>query len=250
MKTVVARFSAADAQMMSHFYSPLHHMYHSMHSSSLHPHGPRYPGMEVGGKYPPSAGYPEQKYDPVQGEASTGSVGEVGRYDGAKHSLPTITAKCGGPSPGSSPHQAVETSGYHQHEENRSYLTPPAGQVTPDIKPQHDQNLPEADKELSESSIEAPGERPEEKVGEFSGSSSSHLGSHEAGYGGSSSGYYHHSDLSHPSYGGYSTAGPFPLSSPLARPRSNKNKSNSGEARDHIIVIWLIVLWGSSVQFV
>ena len=43
------------------------------------------------------------------------------------------------------------------------------------------------------------------------------------------SGYYSHSDLSHPSYGGYSTAGPFPLSSPLARPRSNKNKSNSGK---------------------
>ena len=187
--------------------------------------------MEVGGKYPPSAGYPEQKYDPVQAEGSTASVGEVGRYDGTKHSLPTITAKCGGASPGSSPHQSVETSGYHQHEENRSYLTPPAGQVTPDIKPQHDQNLAEADKDLSESSIEAPVERPEEKVGEFSGSSSSHLGSHEAGYGGSSSGYYHHSDLSHPSYGGYSTAGPFPLSSPLARPRSNKNKSNSGEGR-------------------
>ena len=221
--------------MMSHFYSPLHHMYHTMHSSSLHPHG-RYPGMEVGGKYPPSSGgYPEQKYDPVQAEGSnTGSV-EVGRYDGSKHSsqLPTITAKCGGPSPGSSPHQGEPQ--YHQHEENRSYLTPPAGQVTPDIKPQHDQNLPEADKDLSESSIEAPGERPEEKVGEFSGSSSSHLASHEAGYGGgSASGYYHHSDLSHPSYGGYSTAGPFPLSSPLARPRSNKNKSNSGEARDYL----------------
>ena len=220
---------------MSHFYSPLHHMYHSMHSSSLHPHSTRYPGMEVGGKYPPnppsSGGYPEQKYDPVQAEGSTASV-EVGRYDGSKHGL-AITGKCGGASPGSSPHQSgVEGSGFHQHEENRSYLTPPAGQVTPDIKPGHDGNLGETDKDLSESSIEAPGERPEEKVGEFSGSSSSHLGSHEAGYGGTSSGYYHHSDLSHPSYGGYSTAGPFPLSSPLARPRSNKNKSNSGEGRD------------------
>ena len=207
--------------MMSHFYSPLHHMYHSMHSSSLHPHG-RYPGMEVGGKYPGS-GYPEQKYDPGQGEASSVSGGgEVGRYEAGKHNIPSLSGKCGQTSPGSSPHQAVETSSYHQHEENRSYpcLTPPAGQVTPDIKPHHEQPVTDTEKDLSESSIEAPGERPEE--------SSSHLGGGEAGYG-TSSGYYHHSDLSHPSYGGYSTAGPFPLSGSLARPRSNKNKSNSGQ---------------------
>ena len=38
LKIFVAARMAADAQMMSHFYSPLHHMYHSMHSSSLHPH--------------------------------------------------------------------------------------------------------------------------------------------------------------------------------------------------------------------
>ena len=225
--SVLARFSAADAQMMSHFYSPLHHMYHSMHSSSLHPHG-RYPGMEVGAKYP--GGYPEQKYDPGQAEANSVSSGEVGRYtEPGKQNIPSLTPKLSQTSPGSSPHQ-VENSNYHQHEESRSYpcLTPPAGQVTPDIKPHHEQPVADTEKELSESSIEAPGERPED--------SSSHLGGHEAGYG-ASSGYYHHSDLSHPSYGGYSTAGPFPLSSPLARPRSNKNKANSGERENKAVVI-------------
>ena len=44
------------------------------------------------------------------------------------------------------------------------------------------------------------------------------------GYGG-----YQQTDLGHPGYGGYSTAGPFPLTSPLSRPRSSKAKSQSGE---------------------
>ena len=40
---------------------------------------------------------------------------------------------------------------------------------------------------------------------------------------------YQQTDLGHPGYGGYSTAGPFPLTSPLSRPRSSKAKSQSGE---------------------
>jgi len=230
---------AADAQMMSHFYSPLHHMYHSMHSSSLHPHS-RYPGMEtVSGKYPAN-GYPEQKYDPaVQADQPRTSAGDP--HGPGLTSLPPPSAggqpptgghvtKCQ-PSPGSSPlHGGHEPSSYHPHDaHDRNYLTPPgqtpaAGHVTPemrDIKPQphHDQNL-ENDKDLSESSIEGPNERSEEKS-EYPCS-----GGHSHEYSAAASGYYNH-DLAHPSYGGYSTAGPFPLSSPLSRPRSNKNKSNS-----------------------
>jgi hypothetical protein len=43
-------------------------------------------------------------------------------------------------------------------------------------------------------------------------------------------------DLSHPTYGGYSTTGAFGLaSSPLVRPRSNKNKSQAGGTSPDII---------------
>ena len=190
--------------------------------------------MDVSGKYP-SNGYPEQKYDPVQAE--TGASSGVSTLPPA----PGQVTKCSQPSPGSSPHHPtpLDTS-YHPHENHdRGYLTPPGqapgpapGHVTPELRdikpqPQHDNANIDTDKDLSESSIEGPNERSDDKS-EYHGSS--HLGGHEAGYQGSGgSGYYHHSDLSHPSYGGYSTAGPFPLSSPLARPRSNKNKANSGK---------------------
>ena len=244
---------AADAQMMSHFYSPLHHMYHSMHSSPLHPHS-RYPAPGMETKYPGN-GYPEQKYDPGQAHQGDSSPGLTTQP-------PTLTpgpGKVGQSSPGSSPHQPPVSSmeagaGYHGgHAEagvDRAYLTPPPGHpghVTPemrDIKPvpgHHDSGMagPGAnmaaseDKDLSESSIEGPevSGRGDEKS-EYS-VAGGHLGAgHDTGchgHGGGGSGYYNHSDLSHPSYGGYSTAGPFPLSSPLARPRSNKNKSNSGK---------------------
>ena len=199
----------------------------------------------VSGKYPTN-GYPEQKYDPVQADQPRTPAGDPhvpgltplpppsagGQPGGGGH-----VTKCQN-SPGSSPLHGGghEPSSYHPHDSHdRNYLTPPgpgqtpaAGHVTPemrDIKPQphHDQNL-DTDKDLSESSIEGPNERSEEKS-EYPGG---HL--HDSNYPGAGvgSGYYNH-DLSHPSYGGYSTAGPFPLSSPLSRPRSNKNKANSGK---------------------
>ena len=49
---------------------------------------------------------------------------------------------------------------------------------------------------------------------------------------------YQQTDLGHPGYGGYSTAGPFPLTSPLSRPRSSKAKSQSGE-----LDIWTFGRW-------
>ena len=239
---------AADAQMMSHFYTPLHHMYHSMHSaSSLHPHS-RYPGMDsspvtTNTKYPGQSnpGYPEQKYDPSSAPPSSTGTGDnsVSRPD---HT-----------SPSSSPHHAI-TDQYHGHSDHeRNYLTPPgsgqqqtssAGHVTPemrDIKPvpapgqHHSDTGLDTDKDLSESSIDAPdaSSRSDEK------SEYQHNLGHETGYQTPGSGYYgHHPDLSHPSYGGYSTAGPFPLSSPLSRPRSNKNKANSGKKIISVKNIW------------
>ena len=238
---------AADAQMMSHFYSPLHHMYHSMHSSGLHPHS-RYPGPAPGSgmeKYPGN-GYPEQKYDPQ------GHPGEASPSVGQPPALTPGPGKAGQPSPGSSPHHQPPASGAmeagagyhggHQDQVDRPYLTPPApGHVTPEMRdikpvPGHHESMTgpmtSEEKDLSESSIEGPevGGRGEEKTEYSVGAVGGHLGGgHDMGHqGGGGSGYYSHSDLSHPSYGGYSTAGPFPLSSPLARPRSNKNKSNSG----------------------
>ena len=197
--------------------------------------------MDVSGKYPAN-GYPEQKYDPVQAEARSGGdqVTNVSSVTSLPPPSGQVSGKCQQASPGSSPHHAPLDTSYHPHENHdRNYLTPPGqtpagGHVTPemrDIKPQphHDQNI-DNDKDLSESSIEGPNERNDDKVSsEYPG----HIGGPDSGYQASSgaSGYYHHSDLSHPSYGGYSTAGPFPLSSPLARPRSNKNKANSG--RNH-----------------
>ena len=133
--------------------------------------------------------------------------------------------------------------GGHQPDQvDRPYLTPPApGHVTPEMRdikpvPGHHENMAgpmtSEEKDLSESSIEGPevGGRGEEKSEYSVGGVGGHLGTggHDMGGHQGGSGYYSHSDLSHPSYGGYSTAGPFPLSSPLARPRSNKNKSNSG----------------------
>merc|ERR1719228_90837 len=72
------------------------------------------------------------------------------------------------------------------------------------------------------SSLDQPNDRNDDKV-EFP---SSHVGA-----GQEYPGYYQQPDLSHPSYGGYSTAGPFPLSSPLSRPRSHKCKP-SAEGRE------------------
>ena len=208
---------AADAQMMTHFYSPLHHMW----GSSLHPS--RYPTTAMDSKYqnyeqkypssePTDPRYPhsDQKYNDIQEQ---------------KHHLPQ---KCQG-SPGSSPQQNMESysSGHPgtTHEETRSYIAPP-GQLSPtelrDIKPlheavNHDNDKDVNDSDIMKSSIDQPNDRNDDKA-EFP---SSH-GVPEY------PGYYHQPDLSHPSYGGYSTTGPF--SSPLSRPRANKTKAQSGKS--------------------
>ena len=59
---------------------------------------------------------------------------------------------------------------------------------------------------------------------------------------------YQQTDLGHPGYGGYSTAGPFPLTSPLSRPRSSKAKSQSGEFLPKNLFVnrsknWCFTLW-------
>jgi len=209
---------AADAQMMSHFYSPLHHMW----GSSLHPS--RYPAMDS--KY---QNY-EQKYPASDPNDPRYSISDHKYNDihEQKHHLPQ---KCQ-TSPGSSPQQSMDAASYPAghpgatHEESRSYITPP-GQVSPtelrDIKPlhaavSHDNDKDVNDSDIMKSSIDQPNDRNDDKV-EFP---SSHVVP-----GQEYPGYYQQQDLSHPSYGGYSTAGPFPLSSPLSRPRSNKTKAQS-----------------------
>ena len=190
--------------------------------------------MDTTSKYP---SYPEQKYDPSA---------EQRQAD-----------KCGGAaSPSSSPHGhggngGPLDTGYHGQQQqghsdhDRAYLTPPApGHVSPDTmrdikpvpapepgqQPSTNNGLTDTDKDLSESSIDAPdvaSSRSDDK--DYAGHNGAGLA---PGHDYQGSGYYgHHADLSHPSYGGYSTAGPFPLSSPLSRPRSNKNKANSGKRK-------------------
>jgi len=209
---------AADAQMMSHFYSPLHHMW----GSSLHPS--RYPAMDA--KY---QNY-EQKYPTSEPTDPRYPISDHKYNDihEQKHHLPQ---KCQ-TSPGSSPQQNLDPTPYPPnhpgapHEESRNYMTPPS-QVSPtelrDIKPLHEAASHDNDKDVNDSdimksSLDQPNDRNDDKV-EFP---SSHVGA-----GQEYPGYYQQPDLSHPSYGGYSTAGPFPLSSPLSRPRSNKTKAQS-----------------------
>jgi hypothetical protein len=199
---------AADAQMMSHFYSPLHHMW----GSSLHPRG--YPPAD-----PKYQQYPEQKYP----------VGEQGldpRYPGdpalppahpaappeQKHQLapPSPSSPAGPPplDPAYAPPPLLPP-----HDASHRYMTPP-GQLSPqELK--HEAGGGE-EKDAVEGQEQDRGA--EEKV----------EGGGYGGHGQEYNGYYQQPDLGHPGYGGYSTAGPFPLSSPLARPRSSKAKSQSG----------------------
>jgi len=204
---------AADAQMMSHFYSPLHHMWgSSLHHRSYPPSDPA--------KYPQQ--YPEQKYppsDPYPSEAPPSSSSSSHLVQEQKHHLPPPTS-----SPSSSPHNNQhptlpphEASSYPPPllpPHDPRYMTPP-GQLSPqDMK--HETNTGE-EKEISEPQDAPP---PEEKV-ETSVYSSDYSKVEYNGYG------YQQTDLGHPGYGGYSTAGPFPLTSPLSRPRSSKAKSQS-----------------------
>jgi len=229
---------AADAQMMSHFYSPLHHMW----GSTLHP-ASRYPSMTGGDpSVTPSKyqNYPEQKYggsDSVDTRYPQTSDPKYENLPDQKHQLPQ---KCQ-PSPPSSPQNHalngapssafpnLPPSNASQHQDsNRHYLTPP-GQVSPnemrDIKPLHDSSsIPVASHEkniaetsdMMKTSIDHP--QADDKV-EYPGSQEY-------------PGYYHQPDLSHPGYGGYSTAGPFPLNSPLSRPRQSSKTKAQSEGRE------------------
>ena len=223
---------AADAQMMSHFYSPLHHMWgSSLHHRSYPPSDPgKYPGQQYPDqKYPPSEpGYPSEAPPP---SSSSHLVQEQ------KHHLPTSS------SPSSSPHTNQNNPALPQDANypppllpphDPRYITPP-GQLSPqDMK--HEANTGE-EKEISQPEDAPP---PEEKVCimylslyflscvflqvETNVYPSDYSKVEYNGYGG-----YQQTDLGHPGYGGYSTAGPFPLTSPLSRPRSSKAKSQSGE---------------------
>ena len=227
---------AADAQMMSHFYSPLHHMWgSSLHHRSYPPSEPaKYPQQYPEQKYPPSDPYPSEA--PPSSSSSNHQVAQE-----QKHHLPAPNS-----SPSSSPHNTNQHPPLAPHDSypppllpphDPRYMTPP-GQLSPqDMK--HEANTGE-EKEISEPQDAPP---PEEKVCitvvvfwyssiahpvllkvETSVYSSDYSKVEYNGYGG-----YQQTDLGHPGYGGYSTAGPFPLTSPLSRPRSSKAKSQSGE---------------------
>ena len=252
--------SLVAAQMMSHFYSPLHHMYGSLHS-------PRYP---VDQKYPPPA-LLEQKYsDPKYHQYATSGGGVPSgedqqelRYPGEKYPDSGSDTKmhCHKPISSPPPPAGQQVAGQYS---DRHFLNESAGAelVSEDVKPldklqhgdskvvmQHQlhnnqhHNHHQQDKGSSESSDyeskEGGGYTPEAAGG---GGGGGGLYSPEA------SGYYHQQaggsssgadlstaggqspDLSHPTYGGYSTTGAFGLASPLVRPRSNKNKSQAGQS--------------------
>ena len=206
---------AADAQMMSHFYSPLHMWGSSLHHRSYPPSDPGVP------KYPQQ--YPaEQKYPPgdpsldprYPSETNASSLPTSHPVQEQKHHLPTSS------SPSSSPHHhpAVHDTSYApppllSSSHDPRYMTPP-GHVSP-------QEMKHEAVSGEEKEIPDPHEAergPEEKV----------ESAYSTGHSNEYNGYYQQTDLGHPGYGGYSTAGPFPLSSPLARPRSSKAKSQSG----------------------
>ena len=179
---------AADAQMMSHFYSPLHPVW----GSSLHPRGystadpstPKYPQQYPG----------EQKYHPTDPlEPRYPETTQEQKHQQGPHSSP----------PSSPQHQApyVPPPSISETPDPR-FLIPP-GQASPrELK---HEVVGGEEKEISDPTVE------------------------EKGGGGYYSGYYP-GVQEVGGYGGYTTAGPFPLSSPLARaPARSKAKNTSGE---------------------
>jgi len=227
--------------MMSHFYSPLHHMYGSLHA-------PRYP---VDQKYPPPP-LLEQKYvDPAGGgkyhQYPTGGEDQSDLRYGTGEKYPESgDSKMHGHKPISSspslpPHQQPLGGSYAE----RHFLSSPVGGPAAggeDVKPldklqlhhqlhQHqDKSSESSDYESKESAAGGGGYTPEQagSAGLYSPGGGGYYqpSSGELGAGGDSP------DLAHPAYGGYSTTGAFGgLTSPLVRPRSNKNKSQAGETQ-------------------
>ena len=118
---------AADAQMMSHFYNPLHHMYGSLHSS-------RYPVSSTGDKYPPGSG----------GGGGTGNDGSYladssSRYMSGPGAI--VPDKYDQTAAGDrSPSTPIQQNSYDE----RQYLTPPSSNIEiPEVKPLAHQLLKE-----------------------------------------------------------------------------------------------------------
>ena len=184
--TVSARM-AADAQMMSHFYTPLHHMYGSLHSS-------RYSSSSGAEKYPVDGGY----------------LGDTTRY------MPTPGVDNNG---GGNGDRSPSTPVGHQSYDDRQYLTPPASLDIPEVKPLPHQLLKE-DKDHVKDEIggQHNGGSGSDKLSQYPAApdaSSDYSGQYfvqPAAGGGNDPLTAAHTDLSHPghpAYGGYSTTGSF-----------------------------------------
>jgi hypothetical protein len=229
--------------MMSHFYSPLHHMYGSLHA-------PRYP---VDQKYPPPP-LLEQKYHqyPAGGNAGEDQTDlRYGAGSGEKYpesgdnKMHPCHKPISSPSPTVSQQQQQAASGSYA---DRHFLGSPAaaaggGLSAPggeDVKPldklqlqQHQLHHPHQDKSSESSDFES-----KDGGGGGGGYTPEQAGSGLYSPGGG--GYYHQpgngelvpggespDHLAHPAYGGYSTTFGG-LANPLVRPRSNKNKTQAG----------------------
>jgi hypothetical protein len=213
---------AADAQMMSHFYNPLHHMYGSLHSS-------RYP---VG---PGSA-------DKYAGAGNSGEyIGDTSRYmPGTGGSLEN-----GGDRSPSTPLQ--------QSYDDRQYLTPPAsgGNEMLEVKPlphlmkedkivkdeigQHGgiDNTGGNGSDKTNSQYPAPADSSTDYSGQYYAAVNPHIGGNDPIAAA-------HTDLSHPghpAYGGYYTTGSSVVggggsggsSHRHTGGGSNKNKTQTGD---------------------
>jgi hypothetical protein len=231
--------------MMSHFYSPLHHMYGSLHA-------PRYP---VDQKYPPPP-LLEQKYHQYPAGGNGGEDQTDLRYGAAAagekypesgdSKMPPCHKPISSPSPLVSQQQQQAAGGGSYAD--RHFLSSPAaaaggGLSAPggeDVKPldklqlqQHQLHNHHQDKSSESSDYES-------KEGGGGGYTPEQAGSGLYSPGGGGGGYYHQpgnaelvpggespDHLAHPAYGGYSTTFGG-LANPLVRPRSNKNKTQAG----------------------
>jgi hypothetical protein len=232
--------------MMSHFYSPLHHMYGSLHA-------PRYP---VDQKYPPPP-LLEQKYHQYPAGGNGGSEDQTDlRYGAAAagekypesgdSKMHPCHKQISSPSPSQQQQQAPGGGSYA----DRHFLDSPAaaaaggGLSAPggeDVKPldklqlQHQLHHPHQDKSSESSDYES-----KDGGGGGGGYTPEQAGSGSGLYSPGGGGYYHQpgngelvpggespDHLAHPAYGGYSTTFGG-LANPLVRPRSNKNKTQAG----------------------
>ena len=264
--TVLARM-AADAQMMSHFYSPLHHMY-GLPPASRYPPPPadqKYsPDPKFGLEKSPASSYPDQKYIGGGGEMDPkfGGSGGGGIYNSSAGNLYSPADKSSYPESSS-----VEKAGTPpalmpgNYEDARMHYanTPPMDQAAagggepPDVKPtlhhhnhENNGNKPERENKQEAKDFAAadgckdPGTESSSGGGGYDTPASNNSCYHSGGYyvpgnGGGGTAEAMAAGMAeghpgHPAYGGYSTcgSGPFGLEAALARPRVNKNKAQTG----------------------